>query len=161
MLSNPQKFRLKRAQAEAALDDIEYRDAIEQTTALPGCRSSTDPRLTDRHMDVLLAYFEAIFWQKFDRGQVGVSDARGATFRQRGYWAAKNTAASTSRDRYVAGELTCQIAAVERELNELGYGLAYLRAIQNKIVPFRATAYLAALKRTLVSKQKKTADLPF
>ena len=65
MLSRRQQILLKRAQREAALDDAEYRDAL---ATVSGCRSSKDPEFTDRHLDVALAYFEAIHWRKADAG---------------------------------------------------------------------------------------------
>jgi hypothetical protein len=66
MLSNAQKWLCKRAQAQAALSDADYRDTW-QTVA--GVTSSTDPKLTDRQMDKFLALLEAIYWRKVDAGQ--------------------------------------------------------------------------------------------
>jgi len=88
MLSRPQQILLKRAQREAGLPDDEYRDALQTVT---GCRSSKDPQLTDRHLDLLLGYFEAIHWRKVDAGQhVFAGELQppcrpNAVFRQRGF----------------------------------------------------------------------------
>ena len=73
MLTNPQKAILKRAQREAGLADADYRDAL-QTVA--GCRSSTDPILTNRHLDKLLAYLEAIHWHAVDAGARAIDGQR-------------------------------------------------------------------------------------
>jgi hypothetical protein len=54
---------LKRAQAQAALDDADYREAIATVSGITDCRSSTDARLSDRNVDILMAYFEAIYWK--------------------------------------------------------------------------------------------------
>lgn len=51
MITRAQQILLKRAQAQAGLDDADYRDAIEAVSGIPGCRSSKDSRLTDRHID--------------------------------------------------------------------------------------------------------------
>ena len=72
MLSRPQQILLKRAQREAGLSDDEYRDALQTVT---GCRSSTAPALTDRHLDKVLAYFEAIHWRNVDAGELQPSSS--------------------------------------------------------------------------------------
>ena len=89
MLSRAQQILLKRAQREAGLLDGDYREAL-QTVA--GCQSSKDADLTDRHLDKLLAYFEAIYWRAVNAGQLQPCCKTTAVFRQPGYWAAKNTA---------------------------------------------------------------------
>jgi hypothetical protein len=81
MLSRAQQILLKRAQREAGLQDDEYRDALEVVT---GCRSSTDRDFTDRHLDLCLSYFEAIFWRKVDAGELHTPCSAAAIFRQRG-----------------------------------------------------------------------------
>jgi hypothetical protein len=165
MLSRAQQILLKRAQAEAALDDADYRDAIATVSGMADCRSSTDARLTDRHVDNLLSYFEAIFWKKFDatspltETMQAVRKAN-AIFRQRGYWASKNPKNNTSRDRYGETNLQPAVSALEAELAGLGCGMAYCRAIQNKIVPFSLAKYLGALNRTVKAKRAK-ANQPF
>jgi len=163
MITRAQQILLKRAQSQAGIDDADYRAAIADCTSLEDCRSSTDARLTDRHVDVLLAYFEAIYWRKVDAADetviqrcAGLNDV----FRARGYWAGKNTRASTSRDRYVERDLAGQVAAAEGELNRLGYGFQYCAAIRNNIVPFSMPKYLGALQRTIKAKQAK-AGQPF
>lgn len=166
MLSRDQQIRLKRAQQEAGIDDAEYRQALELVTGLPGCRSSKDERLIDRHLDILLAYFEAIFWAKFDRGEVTAPKSPTATFRQRGYWAAKNPAGNTSRDRHHAADLEQQVDQAEADLADLGYGFKYVQAIQARLRAklgerFNLTIYLAALHRTLKSKRPDPDNCPF
>jgi len=158
VLSRPQQIRLKRAQQEAALPDAEYRDAIAVVTGMADCRSSTDPRLTDRHWDNLLSYFEAIFWRKHDAGEVQVSSKTDATFRIRGYWAQRNPAGNTSRDRYVATGIGSQVAELEARLLRDGRTLQYLQGIQARMrrggKPFSLVNYAAALKRTLNARQR-------
>lgn len=78
-----------------------------------------------------------------------------AVFRQRGYWASKNPKGNTSRDRYGETNLQPAVTALEQELAELGCGMAYCHAIQNKIQPFSLAKYLGALKRTVKAKRAK------
>jgi hypothetical protein len=160
MISRAQQILLKRAQQQAGIEDADYREAIETVTAIPGCRSSRDKRLTDRHVDNLLSYFEAIYWRKVDlldpqviQRCAGLNDV----FRARGYWASKNTRGNTSRDRYTAQDLSAQISVAEDELCKLGYGFAYVQAIQNNCRSagrLSLPSYLGALQRTLASKRR-------
>lgn len=148
---------LKRAQKEAGLNDSEYRDAL---AAVSGCRSSTDARLTDRHVDLALAYFEAIYWRAVDAGLLKPNCNPNAVFRQRGYWAQKNPRNHTSRDRYVAAELGGEIAALEAGLASLGYGPTYCASIRERVTqdtpaPQADRLYKAALQRTLRAKRAK------
>jgi hypothetical protein len=163
MLSNPQKALLKRAQREAELCDSEYREALELVT---GCTTSTDPRLGDEQLDVLLAYFEAIYWRKADAGHLQPGCKPAEILRQRGYWAAKNKRGNTSRDRYSHSTLNAAIQSLEAELAAFGYGEKYFAAIRQKVT--RGTnnvralfAYRAALTKTLCSKQKAAVSQPF
>jgi hypothetical protein len=160
MISRRQKMLLKRAQREAALDDAEYRDAIE---AVSGCRSSTDARLTDRHVDLALAFFEAIHWRKVDRGELQPSCKPHAIFQQRGYWAEKNPRQATSRDRFSAANSGREVAALEAALGALGFGAEYCAAIREKVAGGRVDGhaghlYKAALARTLRAKQKRICE---
>lgn len=124
-------------------------------SGMADCRSSTDARLTDAHVDNLLSYFEAILWRKVDAGELQASCKPTAVFRQRGFWASRNRKGNTSRDRHVELECAKQVVALEDELHALGFGFSYLTAIQNHIQPWSVVNYLAALKRTLASKKKK------
>lgn len=156
MLTNPQKAILKRAQREAGLSDDDYRDALQAVT---GYRTSTAPALTDRHLDKLLAYLEAIMWHGVDAGTLQPSSSATAVFRQRGYWAAKNSNQETSRDRYTHQNLTQEIADLESQLSELGFGKLYCEAIRRNATSGRDDAhaqhlYRTALKRTLKAKSK-------
>jgi hypothetical protein len=155
MLTRAQQILLKRAQAEAALDDADYREAIATVSGMADCRSSTDVRLSDRHADNLLAYFEAIHWRKVDGRMLQPSCKANAVFRQRGYWASKNPKGNTSRDRFGEDNLQRDVAALEQELADLGCGMAYCRAIQNKIQPFSLAKYLGTLNRTVKAKRKR------
>jgi len=162
MLSRPQQILLKRAQREAALDDVEYRDALE---AVSGCRTSKDPRLTDRHLDVALAYLEAIYWRKVDQGELQPACKPDAVFRQRGYWAGKNTRQETSRDRHNGVNVDEGIRALESALQQLGYGSAYCATIREKVTdgrtdPHAQHLYRAALERTLKAKQRQLYRQP-
>lgn len=156
MLSRPQQILLKRAQREAALPDDEYRDALELVS---GCRSSTDPRMTDRHVDLALAYFEAIYWRKVDADELQPPCSPTAVFRKRGFWAAKNPSQQTSRDRFLQSTVEREIAAFESALAALGFGVDYCQAIRARAVqgrrdPHSQFLYRAALRRTLASKQR-------
>lgn len=160
MLTNPQKALLKRAQKQAALADAEYREAL--GLILPGCKSSTDARLTDELLDNVLKYFEAIYWRKVDRSELTVSNDPRAVFKVRGYWATKNTKTATSRERFTEDKLQAEISELEEDLARLGFGFQYQQAIQNKIRPFTLWKYKAALERTLKAKQRKENEqIPF
>jgi hypothetical protein len=157
MLSRRQQILLKRAQREAGLADNDYRDAME---TVAGCRSSTSPTLTNRHMDKVLAYFEAIHWRAVDAGALQPSGSAAAVFRQRGYWAAKNTRQETSRDRFTDLNLGRSIADLERQLAARGYGEGYCAGIRKKVAQGREDAhsqhlYRAALMRTLNAKTRR------
>ena len=160
MLSRAQQILVKRARREAGLSDADYRVALE---VVSGCRSTTDARMTDRHCDLVLAYFEAILWRAVDAGALQPSCKPDAVFKQRGYWAQKNTRQETSRDRYAASSVTRQIADLERELGVMGFGAGYCASIRAKVTEGRTDvrslhAYRAALQRTLRAKQNKFAD---
>lgn len=154
MLTRRQQILIKRAQQAAALSDEEYRDAVALVSGMPDCRSSKDARLTDGQVDNLLAYFEAIHWRKVDSGAVQPSCKPDAVFRQRDYWATKNIHGNTSRDRYADNSHQAAVTDLENQMHALGFGMGYLRAIQNRIQPFSLAKYAAALKRTLAYKQK-------
>lgn len=156
MLSRPQQILLKRAQREAALPDDEYRDALELVSH---CRSSKDPALADRDLDLLLGYFEAIHWRKVAAGELQPSCRPGAVFRQRGYWASKNTRQETSRDRFTQSNVEREIAGLESNLAALGFGEGYCASIRQKTTHDRHDVlalfyYLAALRRTLAAKER-------
>jgi hypothetical protein len=156
MLTRPQQILLKRAQREAALPNDEYRDALELVSH---CRSSKDPAMTDRDLDLLLGYFEAIFYRKVAAGELQPSCKPGAVFRQRGYWAAKNTSQETSRDRFTHLNLGQAIADLERKLEALGFGKSYCDSIRKNSTHGRNDAhalhiYRAALQRTLNAKAR-------
>jgi len=160
MLSRAQQILLKRAQREAGLDDADYREALETVT---GCRTSKDPALTDRQLDRILCYFEAIAWRAIDAGELQLSGRPDAVFRQRGFWAARNTSQETSRDRYTGHNQGGQIHDLEASLARLGFGPGYVSAIRANVCKGRTDGhalhlYEAALKRTLKAKAR-LADL--
>lgn len=162
MISRAQQILVKRAQREAALCDEEYREALELVS---GCRSTIDPRMTDRGVDLVLGYFEAIYWRKVDSQELQPVCRADAVFRQRGYWAQKNSGGQTSRDRFLQASVDGQINALESEMAGLGFGRKYCSAIRSKVThgrndPDALHRYKAALRRTLESKRKK-ADCPF
>jgi hypothetical protein len=165
MISRAQQILLKRAQRQAALSDGDYREALE---LIAGCRSSKSPALTDRHLDKLLGYFEAIHWCAVDVGTLQPSGSATAVFRQRGFWAAKNNNQETSRDRFNGVKLGRSVAELEREMAALGYGQGYCTSIRKKVIQDRDDAhalhlYQAALQRTLKSnaRRKENARNPF
>ncbi len=158
MISRAQQILLKRAQAQARIEDEEYRQTLELVTGLPGCRSSKDPRLTDRHLDNLLAYIEAIYWRRVHATELVHERDPKAVFQWPGYWAKKNTKEETSRDRYTAEHIDQDIHTTEQDLMaNHNCSLQYIAAIQNRINPFDKYTYHAALKRTLEAKRRKPA----
>jgi hypothetical protein len=167
MLTRPQQILLKRAQQQAGVADEEYRDTLERFC---GVRSSTDPRMGDEHLDIVLSYLEAIYWRGHDAGHLPAPCKANAPFLQRGYWASKNPKHNTSRDRYNADELNVEIAALEGQLGrEFGCGPGYFSAIKDKVIPEARrhmvwpaglVKYKAALERTLEAKRRKHAQ-PF
>ena len=159
MLSRAQQILLKRAQREAGLPDEDYRDALEAVT---GLRTSTDPHFIDRDLDKVIAYFEAIYWRAVDAGQLQPAGNVNAVFRQRGYWATKNTATETSRDRFNGRNERLEIAALEAALEQLGFGPAYTAAIHRNVCKGQTGAhalhlYKAALERTVKAKSQRPA----
>ena len=165
MISRPQQILLKRAQREAGVSDDDYRDALQ---LIADCRSSSSPTLADRHLDKLLAYFEAIYWRGVDGGTLQSSGRAAAVFRQRGYWAAKNTRVETSRDRFRDLNLGQTVADLEGKLAALGCGDGYCAAIRKNVCKGRDDAralhlYQAALERTLkaMAKREDRATDPF
>ncbi|MBE0540839.1 MAG: hypothetical protein IH623_05590 [Verrucomicrobia bacterium] len=110
--------------------------------------------------DVALAYFEAIHWRKADAGHLQTSCKAAAVFRQRGYWASKNTRQETSRDRYTGQNVAREITDLEIALREMGFGPGYCETIRAKVTHGRTDAhalhlYRAALERTLRAKRKQ------
>jgi hypothetical protein len=157
MLSKPQIWLLKSAQRQAGIDDTEYRSALAQ---LCGVQSSTDPELGDSHLDMLLAYFEAIYWSGVDAGSLQPPLKGTEPFRKRGFWAQKNKAGNTSRDRFTKAQLAEQIISAECTLTDLGASPAYIAAIRNKVCQGHSDChtfqvYLSALHRTIKSRLKK------
>jgi len=155
MLTRPQIILLKRAQAQAGIEDAEYRDTLEQ---LCGVRSSKDPKLTDGQLDQLMAYFEAIFWRGIDQGALKESCNRTVPFRVRGFWAAKNPKNNSSRAQYTSHALDEEIQELEGHLAEYGCGENYFAAIRRKTGDYQYH-YRAALQRTLKARQH-TAGVP-
>lgn len=153
MLTNEQKGLLKQAQAQAQIRDDEYRDTLSTLTGWANCTSSTDPRLTDGHLDRFLAFFEAIYWRGVEQGTHPAPHRPGQIFAQRGYWANKNKGGHTSRDRFTATELQTRTQAAEAALQRHGKNLAYLNAIQAKTGP--GWNYCHAIERTLAALRRK------
>lgn len=156
MISRAQQILIKRAQKEAGLDDAEYREALYAVARL---RSSTDHAMTDRHVDSVIAYFEAIYWRKIDSGGLQPDCKGNAVFRQRGYWKSKNCSGESSRDRYVSSSVSTEISTLERELAKLGFGAAYCAGIRHRAIQDATDlpslhVYRSALRRTLSAKQK-------
>lgn len=159
MISSRQKMLIKRAQRQAGLEDAEYRDAL---AAVCGCTSCTDASFTDRDVDRSLAFFESIYWRKVDAGQLQAGSGSSAVFRQRGFWASRNTSASTTRDRFAASAALARISSLEQRLAGLGFGQAYCHSIRTKATagedsPAALNRYSAALLRTLRSKERAVA----
>lgn len=158
MLSRSQQILLKRAQRQAGIDDAEYRDALEH---FAGVRTSTAEELIDEHLDLLLAYFEAIYWRAVEAGTLQPPCNRSEPFQKPGYWAGKNPRGNTSRDRYNVEGLGREIASLESRLASLGYGPSYCASIKDRVIPTAHSGwpaglakYRAALERTLASKQR-------
>ena len=157
MLTRAQQILLKRAQRESGLSDDDYRDALE---LIAGCRSSKSPSLTDRQLDKIIAYLEAIHWRAVDAGTLQMSGSGNAVFRQRHFWAARNTNAETSRDRFNVSNAGRAVADLEKELAALGFGQGYCASIRAKVTHGRDDThathlYRAALDRTLKAKTRR------
>jgi hypothetical protein len=131
-LTKSQKIILHQAKRQAVLDDTEYRDLLEHIGG-PGVRSSTDPKLDNRHLDKILAFMEAIYWRKVDAGQVEHEFNPKHTFRNRGFWAQRNTAQETTRDRFNTAELAAAIQELEAEAPQMGNHPNYIDAIKWKV----------------------------
>lgn len=152
MLSNDQKALIKRAQREAQINDEEYRQILYEDLGF-GVHSSTDPRLGDRHFDKILAYFEAIFWRKFDAGEIASRPPK-PVFAARNYWASKNSLKTgTSRERFAQRGLETEINRLESQLRQLGCHDGYFRAIRSNTGA--GWPYRLALAKTLATRLKK------
>ena len=159
MLSNPQKALLAMAKRQVGFTDDDYRQALQEVT---GVRSSTDARLGDRHFDRIMGYFEAVYWLKVDKAELLHDPSKGnAPFLTRRFWASRNTAEETSRDRFALNRLNLEIAQLERAFGDLGYGPEYVAKIKENVSRDRSGddlrslhAYAAALRRTLAGKKK-------
>ena len=168
MVTRKQQILVKRAQREAGLGDAEYREVLESVS---GCRSTTDGRMTDHHVDLALSFMEAIYWRGVDAGTLPAPSRAAAVFRQRGYWSSKNLQGSTSRERFSQANPARQISDLERALGDLGFGESYCGAIRAKVMAGNAGTYSlhlykAALARTLRAKQAalikaSSAGLPY
>ena len=118
------------------------------------------PVFTDRHLDEVLSYFEAIHWRTVDAGKLQPSCSATAVFPRRGYWASKNTRQETSRDRFNGVNLNAEIAALEGKLAALGFDSRYCAGIRSNVTKGRDDAhalhlYRAALTRTLNAKARR------
>jgi len=158
MISRAQQILVKRAQREAGLEDFEYRAALAQVS---GCRSTTDPKLDDRGVDLILAFLEAILWRRVDAGELPPPGG-GAVLNKRNFWKDRNPKNNTSRDRFTRASVTEPIAELERALGELGFSQAYCDAVKTKVTggamdTFAMHLYKAALTRTLHAKQNSAA----
>jgi hypothetical protein len=161
MFSRSQQILLKRAQREADLADEEYRDALQVVT---GFRSSKEPSLTNRNFDKALAYFEAIYFHKVDAKELQPASGATAVFRQRGFWASKNSRFENSRDRFRNFNLGQSIATLETELSNFGLGQNYCEGIRKTTTNGRVDEhalylYRAGLMRTLETKKRSAGVL--
>lgn len=159
MLTNPQKAILKRAQRECGMSDDEYRDTLELICC---CRSSTSLAMTNKHLDKLLAYFEAVWSRGVAAGTLRPSGSANAVFKTPGYWAAKNTRLETSRDRFTKSNLGQTVADLEGQLAAIGCGWGYCAAIRQNVTKGRTDdralhLYRVALERTLKAKANRAA----
>ena len=157
MISNEQKAVLKRAQREAMIDDEEYRDILENQLGF-GFRSSTDPRMGDRHMDKAMIYFEAIYWRQVDQGTIKLRNPK-TVFTRRNFWKDRNTLASNSRERFASSALAGQIAILEKNMHALGKNSFYLAAIKRNCKS--DWGYKIALERAVKANQRKQEANPF
>jgi hypothetical protein len=145
MLTTAQIRLVKMAQRAAGLSEADYHAALATASGLPSCTTSKDPRLGDEQFDRFMGYAEAIYWRALD--QAGTKPRPTAPFLKRGYWAAKNPAGNTSRDRHADAQLQAAIRKAESYLQLAGKGTGYLAAIRAKTGD--GWPYLAALKRTV------------
>lgn len=159
MLTNRQKAMLKTAQRLAGVPDTEYRETLQR---IAGVASSTDRRMGNDHLDVVMSFFEAIYWRRVRAGDVVHRVGNFHPFRAEGYWAGKNSAERTSRDEYMERHWEVEIARLESEMAAAGYGRNYCAAIARRCDS--AAHYAAALRRTLktIARPKQTDELcPF
>lgn len=164
MLTQPQIWKLKAAQKQAGIDDEEYRAALQQ---LCGVATSKDASLGNDQWDMLMSYFEAIYWRGVEAGTLQRPCKDNAPFQKPGYWASKNRRTETSRDRYNLTEIHRAVAGLENELGSLGCAPSYLDAIRFKVTRGQETVaalyrYLGALRRTHAFRLKKArVECPF
>jgi hypothetical protein len=164
MISNREKGLIHRGANEAGIDPIEYRETL---LKISGCYSSTDAAFTHRHVDKIMAYFEAICWNGRDRNELPLPGQK-SVFIKRGYWQGKNPSEETSRDRWNHHELQAKIDAAEAELQDMGFHPGYIRAIQKRlgynpdVAPdLQSMArYASAIAHTVKAKQAKI-EQPF
>lgn len=148
----PSQIRLvKMAQRLAGLADDDYHSALACSTGLLDVTSSKDPRLGDDQFDRFMGYVEAIYWRAVDHKDI--AHAGKMPFLRRGYWAAKNRAGNTSRDRHSAEELQARCTAAETELRSLHLKPAgWFAEVRRRTGP--GWPYYAALQRTLNSLRR-------
>jgi len=152
-LTNAQKVLLHRAKREARIEDEDYRAAIASVMQREDCRSSKDRRLTDEHLDRLMAWFEFYHWHGVDEERWEARTDSRAVFRRRGYWREKNRAGTTSRDRYNARGLQAECNRLEGLLQRAGKGADYCETIRRKTGG--GWNYAAALRRTARAKEAR------
>lgn len=157
MLSTAQIKTLKMAQRQAGIGDEEYRGHLLEFF---GVTTSKAPDLGDDAWDVLLSFFEAIYWRGVKAGVLQRPCKGNEVFRVEGYWAAKNPSGNTSRDRYTGENLQTEIEELEAALYRLGCSLSYVTAIRNRVCQGRYTppqqrSYSTALQRTLTARLRK------
>lgn len=156
MLSNPQKSLVKRAQRQAAVPEEEYRDMWRMVTSWQDCDTSTDPRLGDVHMDRMMGFLEAIFWRRVQEGALQPPSKANAPFQKEGFWATRNKAQSTSRDRYQKKRIGDSVQDLEARLLAAGYPPQKIAAIKEKMKCHDQWALRSALHRTLMFLLQKT-----
>jgi len=156
MLTNAQKQLLKRAQRWARMEDEDYRDSLATVTGWQDCRSSTDPRLTDEHVDRLMRWWEWGYWQAVDSGEFEHVGARSNPFRDRNYWAAKNRMGGNSRDRWAADQFQRRCTQLESLMRAAGKRDEYLTVIRQRTGG--GWKYVGALERTLRAMHRKQSE---
>ncbi|MCI0535058.1 MAG: hypothetical protein L0Z50_07510 [Verrucomicrobiales bacterium] len=153
---------MKRAQKECGLSDWDYRDILEM---LAGCTSSTDARLNDECLDMVMSFFEAEHWRRCDAETLQPSCKPNTVFQQRFFWRARNNRAENSRDRYIKSQADGQISELQSALAQFGCGEAYFETIRDRVTngrtdPRAMKTYAAALRKTLDAKRRSQSLAP-
>lgn len=146
MWSPKQKALIAQARRALRLTDDDYRQDLRRICKVD---TSTARQLTDRDLDRIMAYWEAIYWRTLSTQNPLNSQPQNGIkpFLKPDYWARKNTAHNTSRDRYTKAHAEHDAEHFESLLLAAGKNQAYLQTIKRNC-HHDPVAYRAALAKT-------------